>query len=232
MDRQTILRKIKACLRLAGSSNPTEAATALRQARAMMAAHGISEAEALDVDEGEAPTRARGGTPPQSIVSLAFTCAEGFGTQFVSVRSNGRTVLRFHGLHGAGEIASYAFTVLRRQLDADRLKHISRIRKRANRERRGEVFALAWVRAVAHLFPAAEVTDAARLAIEQAVAVRYPDKHTSKARDLTKRGQSNQKVDQNDHLAGLVAGAVAHLRNGIKGQSTPQQETLALEQLA
>ncbi|WP_368565524.1 DUF2786 domain-containing protein [Pseudoxanthomonas sp. UTMC 1351] len=36
MNRDQALRKIPACLRMAGSSNPTESATALRQARALM----------------------------------------------------------------------------------------------------------------------------------------------------------------------------------------------------
>jgi len=42
MNRDAILRKVKACPRLAASSNPNEAAAALRQAQAMMRAHGIS----------------------------------------------------------------------------------------------------------------------------------------------------------------------------------------------
>lgn len=67
MNREHILRKIKACLRLAASSNPNEAASALRQAQAMMRAHGITHAEALNVDMAEVDTRYRGRClPPRS----------------------------------------------------------------------------------------------------------------------------------------------------------------------
>lgn len=230
MDRKTVLRKIKACLRLAASPNPTEAATALRQARAMMAAHGISEAEALDVDEAEATTRARGAEPPESIVFLAVVCGMGFGAEVITLRGGGRTTIRFHGLHGAGEVAAYAFTVLRRQLDADRLKHLRLVRKRSNRERRGEIFALNWVRAVKHLFPAAEVPEADKSALQAALAVRYGElKDGNGGRDLTKRGKANKELDHNDAWAGLIAGTAAKLRSGIKGRPEEPQGTLALE---
>ena len=45
MDRAKLLSKIEKCLRLSKSSEPHEAAAALRQAQKMMELHGISEAE-------------------------------------------------------------------------------------------------------------------------------------------------------------------------------------------
>ncbi|MGN6229139.1 MAG: DUF7168 domain-containing protein [Dyella sp.] len=219
MDRTHILRKVKACLRLAASSNPNEAAAALRQAQAMMRAHGISHAEAMDVDEAEVNTRARGAEPARSVLLLAVLAADGFGARTIVCREKSwdgaSTVIRFYGCDGAAEIAAFAFTVLRRQMDADRLKHIARVRKRGNREARGEVFAMAWVNAVAHLFPDAQIAEAKRLAIDELMRVRYPDAGTSSGRDLTKRGKSSD----DDAWAGHRAGKAAKLHRGVNGSS-------------
>lgn len=214
MNRAAILRKIKACLRLAASSNPNEAAAALRQARAMMEAHGVTSAEAMDVGEAEVTTRSRGAAPTQSVCNLVVVVADGFGAQVLILRKYNQTIIRFYGTDGAADIAAYAFTVLRRQMDADRLKHIARVRKRGNREARGEVFALAWVNAVAYLFPSAEVTEAKRLAIDEVFKLRHPDVSTMPGRDLTKRG----KASDDDAWAGHRAGRAAKLHRGVNAQ--------------
>jgi hypothetical protein len=211
MNRADILRKIKACLRLAASSNPNEASSALRQAQAMMAQHGVTAAEVSDVGEAEVTTRYRGQTPPQSICMLVNLCADGFGASVVLVSQWRKTVIRFYGIDGSAEIAAYAFTVLRRQLDRDRLAHISRVRKRGNREARGEAFAQAWVSSVTRLFPSAAMSDAARLAIDDVLRLRHPQATTTPGRDLTTRGS----VRDNDHWAGHSAGRKAQLHRGV-----------------
>ena len=219
MNRAPILRKIKACLRLAASSNPNEAAAALRQAQAMMRAHGVTHAEAMDVDEAEVNTRARGAELARSMLLLAALAADGFGARLIVNRvqgwNSGSTVIRFYGCDGAAEIAAFAFTVLRRQMDADRLKHIARVRKRGNREARGKVFALVWVNAVAHQFPEAEIAESKRLAIDEVMSARYPDAGTSSGRDLTKRG----KTRDDDAWAGYKAGKAAKLHRGVDGDA-------------
>jgi hypothetical protein len=43
MDREKLMDKIQKCLRLAKSSEPAEAAAALRQAQKMMAANNITK---------------------------------------------------------------------------------------------------------------------------------------------------------------------------------------------
>ncbi len=49
-----ILGKIKKCLALSSSDNPHEAAAAMRQAHALMAAHGVS-AEQITMDGAAQP---------------------------------------------------------------------------------------------------------------------------------------------------------------------------------
>lgn len=219
MDRLHILRKVKACLRLAASSNPNEAAAALRQAQAMMRAHGITHAEAMDVDEAEVGTRCRGAIPPVSICRLARLVADGFGSRFIVCNGANphvaSTVIRFYGCDGSAEVSAYAYTVLRRQMDAARLKHVARIRKRGNRDARGEVFARAWVLAVEQLFPEANVPEAKRLAIDDVFKLRYPNSTTGSGRDLTKRG----KTSDDDAVAGFIAGKSARLARGVNGTS-------------
>jgi len=77
VNRAAALRKILACLRLAKSSNPNEAASALRQARAMMEKYGLTEDDALasEIRDCEAATGFRGGLIPQSLVALAVIVA-------------------------------------------------------------------------------------------------------------------------------------------------------------
>jgi len=222
MNRQSILRKIKACLRLAASSNANEAAAALRQAQAMMAKHGVDAVEVSGVGEAEALTRSRGAEPARSICLLAQVCARGFGAHIVIVTDYGRTAVRFYGVDGAAEVAAYAFTVLRRQLDCDRLKHVARVRKRGNREARGETFAHAWVCAVAGLFPGVAMDEAKRLAIRELIRLRHPVTDTCSGRDLTKHG----KASDDDAWAGHRAGKNAQLNRGVKGEAAVALEHL------
>ncbi|HEY4145209.1 DUF7168 domain-containing protein [Pinirhizobacter sp.] len=226
MSRDNILRKIKACLRLAASSNPNEAAAALRQAQAMMRAHGVTHAEAMDVDDAAVGTRCRGTTPPNSLCQLAYLAARGFGCRmiidFERAGRSLRTIFRFYGTDGASEISAFAYTVLRRQLDADRTKHTARVRKRGNREARGEQFALAWVAAVERLFPEAQVPEPKRLAIDDMFKQRHPNTSVGPGRDLSMKGKAGDR----DREAGFIAGTKAKLHRGVKGAST-----LGLEQL-
>lgn len=232
MDRTTALRKVRTCLRLAASSNPHEAAAALRQAKALMAQFGIGHAEAMNVDEAEAPTRARGAEVPTSILMLALICSRGFGARYVHVQLDGRTVLRFYGVDGVADVAAYAFTVLRRQMDADRLKHVSRVRKRANREARGENFALAWVYAIKENFPAVTPSEAHTALLEETIRLRYPTATKgSSGRDLTSRRKVGSQLTESDWVAGYCKGRDARLHTGVTGSTTdaPPQDQLALE---
>ena len=220
MNRADAIRKIKACLRRAASSNANEAAMALRQAQAMMREHGVNSAEVGDVEHADVKTRSRSHVPPQSQVALAGMCADGFGCKMIILGSwNGMSV-RFYGVDGAAEIAAYSFTVLRRQLDHDRRAHISRVRKRANRDARGEAFALAWVFAVSDLFPKAAIDESKRELIAETMRTMHPNSESTSGRDLTKKG----KARDDDYSAGHNAGRNAHLRTGVRGSEQKQLE--------
>lgn len=222
MTREQALRKVLACLRLAGSSNPNEAAAALRQANALMTKYGLTEADALasEIRDAEAPTRCRGTMLPKSLAVLANMVAGGYRCQIVvqavqgfdcNLNLTGRTAVRFFGAGADAQVAAYAFTVLRRQLEADRAHHTRRIRKRANRDARGEAFALGWVRAVAALFPSSELPDGRAHAIDAAIAQRMGATTKEQGRQIGKPRAAHAL----DQVAGLIAGKGARLNPGL-----------------
>ncbi|TAA42919.1 DUF2786 domain-containing protein [Pseudoxanthomonas winnipegensis] len=217
MTREQAIRKVLACLRLASSSNPTEAATALRQARALMDKYGLTEDDALaaEIHDLDAKTGFRGGDLPKSLLWLANMVASGYRCSVVVVRERhwqgGKTALRFFGAGADAQIAVYAFTVLRRQLDTDRRRHIARVRKAANRQVRGEEFAQGWVHAVARLFPADALPEGRAKALDAAISTRLGPVEAAEGRKLAKSGQR----DPGDKSAGYWAGKRAELNQGL-----------------
>ncbi|WP_313036606.1 DUF2786 domain-containing protein [Stenotrophomonas acidaminiphila] len=224
MTRDQAIRKIQACLRLAGSSNPTEAATALRQARALMDKYGLTEADAAasDIKADEAPTGYRGGMIPQSLIALANLVADGYRCKVVIMqrsrlvprglwfRPASETVITFYGAGADATVAAYAFAVLRRQLRRDKAAHTKRIRKKANRERRGEVFAQGFVSALGHLFPCAELPEGREAALDAAILHVHGELETTAGKEI-KKGRANES----DHWAGWRAGRGAQLNQGL-----------------
>jgi hypothetical protein len=225
MSPEQALRKVLACLRMASSSNPTEAATALRQARALMEKNGLTEADAhaAGIQESEAVSGFRGGMVPRSMLALANLVADGYRCEVVIrqgykpvVRNGwpdtqGKTVIRFFGAGAEPRIAAYAFTVLRRQLQRDKGKHTARVRKRANKEARGEEFAFGWISAVRALFPRTELPDGHGEAIQAAIRLRCGETRTTTGKEIGKGG----RINDNDHWAGYQAGKQAQLNRAI-----------------
>lgn len=224
MERAQALRKIQACLRLAGSSNPTEAATALRQARALMDKYGLTEADAAasEIGAAEAPTGYRGGMVPYSLLALARLIADGYRCAIVIQQRHrmvlrngwpkvlGETVIHFHGVGADPQVAIYAFAVLRRQLQRDKAQHTRRIRNAANRERRGEEFALGYVSALCNLFPRAELPEGRQAALDAAIKHKHGEVESTSGKQI-KKGRANG----NDRWAGYEAGSRAQLNQGL-----------------
>ncbi|MCE3004246.1 MAG: DUF2786 domain-containing protein, partial [Xanthomonadaceae bacterium] len=150
MDRASAIRKLRACLRLAKSSNAHEAAAALRQAEALMRQYGL---DAQDVDEpeyvkAEAKTRSRGGDVPDHVWILASLCGAAFGATAVLDRHVGRTAITYVGHGSAPEIAAYAFEQLRRVMERASSKHLCRVRKASRKALRARAFGIGFVEGV------------------------------------------------------------------------------------
>lgn len=224
MNRDQAIRKVLACLRLGKSSNPHEAAVAMRQAQALMDKYGLTEAdaEASQIRDAESATGFRGGMVPKSMLALVNLVAGAYRCMPVIICRLGVTKVQFFGAGAEAEIAAYAFTVLRRQLQAARRKHTARIRKRANKEARGEEFAFGWIIAIRALLPPDNLPEGRELAIDQAIKNRLGDTHLANGKDIGKHGRANW----NDHYAGQRAAKDAQLHTGVGGSSPKQLESL------
>ena len=125
MDKQTAISKIKKCLALAKSSEPHEAAAAMRQAQKLIEQFGIEHPELLAAGVSEEWSKsAATQRPVRYEVSLAFTVARAYGCELVFSRrlnAAGTDIdggYTFVGIDPDPEIAQYTFDVLARQLRA------------------------------------------------------------------------------------------------------------------
>lgn len=155
MDKTSALEKIKKCLRLAASNNPNEAATALRQAKALMSRFQIGDEDILFSEVTEASTRSSAARRPTVWENnLVWTVADAFGCDvfFNSIR-NGFCKVGNHVFVGEkAEIAAYAMHVLLRQVCKARQEYIKTKLKRCSvkaKRERAYWFCAAWVNGVA-----------------------------------------------------------------------------------
>ena len=221
MTRAQALRRIRACLRLSASSEPHEAATALRQAQALMRAHNITASEA-DLADVHAATRpmGRARTPPAWLVACANMVAGAMGARIlygpIRIRSGWTGRVWFVGLRPRAEIAAYAYAVCARQLGAGRRRvlHRNRRLKRASRIRRADLWCEWWVEGAARHVQALALPSS-----ETALVEAWFARH-----DLVVRDGRAAKPDPRDvatMLDGLAAGADARLYPGMSGAARP-----------
>ncbi|UIA94703.1 DUF2786 domain-containing protein [Erwinia tracheiphila] len=156
MSNAKYLAKIKKLMRLArGTSNPEEAASAMSKAQAFMREYGLSEneVELSDVREARsagAPSNAE--NMPDYMNHLCNVVCRTFGVDAYYTRQWRRSgswkrIVVFYGPGERGEIASYAFDVLTRQLRAARRGYQQRYCKRckpSTRVARGDQFCEGW----------------------------------------------------------------------------------------
>lgn len=229
-DRNRILDKIKKCLALSASSNEHEAEAALRQARKLMEAHGITD---LDVQAAEAEEcRAKSGAknqPSNWETMLACKIADAFGCRVIF--SGGFWSRHgewcFIGCGASSEIAHYAFTVLHRQARRAREEHIKARLKRckvATKTRRADLFSEGWVRTVAGTIATFCGTEQQSSSIDAYVAKNYPSLGNLKARDRND-GRRLRDHEYDDYTAGRRSGQDAQLNRGVGGAD----QRLALE---
>lgn len=221
MNRDQALSKIKKCLALAKSGNETEAATAMRQAQALMREHGLAETDVHLAEVAEKRTRARSVAINRWDSLLAHTVADAFGCEHfsITVLLMGRTVRNrrdvcFVGLRGAAEVAAYAYDVLGRQCSAMREAHIRRQPKACKpitKTARGDQFAYGWVCAVRNLVERFAGTEQDQLLLETYMQQRHPSLQTVEPRN-TAVGRNVRNLDLE---AGFHAGKSANLARGI-----------------
>lgn len=217
MDQDKALDKIKKCLRLAASSNPHEAAAAMRQARALMETHGIGQADVdmADIEEHGAPAGAKV-NPTQWESNLAGTVARAYACRLIFMAGLGS----WSFIGEMAEVASYTMTVLLRQIRQARRDYIGKVLKRckpANKTKRADVFCDAWVWSVRKLvmeFANAEPSPA----VDAYVAKHHPELSTSKPTQRNPdTGRPITERALRDSAMGILAADGVRLNHGMTG---------------
>jgi len=199
--------KIKKCLALSQSSNPNEAAQAVKHAQALMRQYGVDEALIVDadLDEVAVATRSRSARRPSHWESRLVTMVgKTFGCRLMFLPARGGGGYHYIGLRERAAVAGYTATVLLRQLRAARVKHVAAeksIRGRVSRrtaQALGDAFCVGWLWQISK-----QVTEFANpktvdSAIDARIASRCGDQ-------VTKSGTFKSQYDHASMVAGLRA---------------------------
>lgn len=167
-----ILSKIKKCLALSASSNPHEAAAALRQANALMRQHDVdvSALSMSEIGESKISSRTMARDKPNlweanliSIIGKAFGCRILIERSLLQEGVRGyvnQSEFLFIGQTRQVEIASYTDSVLVRKCKSARQKwiteHLGGLSGRAPGSKAkvtalGDAFAMGWVHSIAQV---------------------------------------------------------------------------------
>jgi len=225
MNKEKYLNKVKKLLNLARkSSNPNEAAAALRQAQNLMAEHRISQDDVDFMDINEASSK---GAPnhaekvPAYMSLLAQSVARAFGVAFFFTwRYTGylgvpKRIVTFYGPDSRPQVSAYAFDVLSRQMVAARKAFLAGMHKNskpATKTTRADHFCEGWAVAVYNIIQEYGISEA-----EQTLIQAYHEKlglDTSAPRMAQK-----EKRPSNARAAGYLAGSNAQFSQGIAGET-------------
>jgi hypothetical protein len=219
MDKQKVLNKVTKLMALANSpgANTHEAATALRQARALMAQYNIEsdEIRASQVLEASISTGTRR-SPADWLHSLAATCAGAFDCSHLSYYHPAKGYcFKFLGKGIGPDLAAYAYSSLILQLQKARREHVAQ-QKRCQlktKRRRGQLFAEGWIEAVASRVRefAGELDPEVKADIAAYLTVHHPE---LKRFDITPTEAKGH--DRSSSVAGFRLGQRAHLQRGVK----------------
>ncbi|WP_046018252.1 DUF2786 domain-containing protein [Marinomonas sp. S3726] len=213
MSNDRILDKIKKCLALAKSSNGNEAATALRQAQILMEKHGVNQST-IDLSDVNSQTSGAGKSqnPPRYHQHLVSTIAEAFAVKPIYHPSYKGTDIEFIGFDSQPEVATYCYEVLYRQLIKDRKNYMGTLSryKRANKVRKADLFAEAWVLGVY-----AKVMKFALTEKQEELVDLYIKQQHGKTEKMKSREHKVKKEDHSARLEGRLAGHNANLHSGM-----------------
>jgi hypothetical protein len=219
MDREKAMDKIEKCLRLSKSSEPAEAAAALRQAQKMMAAHGITEADLGAAGYGDEKVSC----PIQVNVKvnlvlnqLIWTIRDAFGVDAVLEHEKRVTdysyAVRYIGPNDRVKLAAYAHTVVYRAMTRAWEKHIIADPwvKRVRGARAG--FQLGWLETVRSQITALAMTDEDKTGVALVRQRLY-------GRELTKSKVNGLAVDGNAMQEGKAAASDFRLNRPVGEQA-------------
>lgn len=172
-----ILGKIKKCLALSTSSEPHEAAAALRQAQKLMEMHGVDQLTIDRSEIGEASVRSKASVSriKQWELKLLKTISRAFGCELLWIGSNsyrdniyGQYI--FIGLKSQVQLAQYTATVFQRKLMNGRnefVKTLPAYYRRKEKTMEADGFCYGWIEAVSKTVYDFALTDETKKMIEE-----------------------------------------------------------------
>lgn len=215
MSASPIIEKIRKLLALAGSSNPHEAAAALRKARELQDAYRISDADLTD--SAYTMHVFRGDVLDFNVATLGVILMDYFHVVLLGwERTCGQTKLALFGTETDVAIGAYVFYYLDRQLDRDWRTYRRRMRKnlkRATVTSRRKQFSIGWINAVKENLgtPSTHENEAGIMILPDAdlhdVAQRRFGWHDQRDRKECRMGDIG--------LAGSAAGAKVRVRSAL-----------------
>lgn len=231
------IRKIKHCLALSQSSNENEAATAMRQAQALMREYQLTETDVKLSDVGEVESSmSRAERRPLWDQHLSAVVASIFNVKSLRYKHwcniKGRRVERaiFVGVSPAQHIALYAYETLLARLTLARNEYAAGVRSGRYRSSysaatAGDHFAIAWVGQVhsklQELVPRGEEDAALPQAAGQGVVAVEAQHQTLIQAYLAdqKIGKARKarecELDLDAQIAGMLAGRKVDLHAGL-----------------
>lgn len=217
MDHKKALEKIKKCLRLAASSNPHEAAAAMRQARALMEKYQVGETDVLMADVQEVTARSNSKVnPTQWEANLAGTVARAYSCRIVFIAGPGN----WSFVGEMAEVAGYAMTLLLRQVRQARRDYITAKLKRcktASKTKRADMFCDAWVWEVRKKVREFAGNQEPSAAVEAYMQKHHQDLQAGSAVDRNAKTGTNSARAFNDAMSGTLAAQGVQLNHGVGG---------------
>ena len=240
-ELERVIRKIKHCLALSTSSNEHEAATAMRQAQALMAKYRLTETQVNLSDVGMSRSEKAKAKREQWEALLSAVVGEVFDcTALTNVMWHEQKLCRvevavFIGVAPAPEIARYAYDTLHRQCVAARKAYVEKINRKeipatgVTAQTRGNHFAVYWVKQVDQKLQAlvptgeddpaqAESNTRALIAIKSKndeLIQAYINNLTAGKGPTEGRTPRRMKISGLDALHGAEAGRKAQVSHGV-----------------
>lgn len=220
--RERLLSKIKKLLALARSTNPHEAAAALKQAQKLMQEHHIQQSE-VEISESQNGQKFAK-KAPQYIHGLAAVIEKAFGVRCY-FRVGGYPVkcnAVFFGQDERPEIASYCFDVLFRQLNAARKEFNASQSKRLKRSTlisRADTFCEGWVSGVHQSVKefALNLTEQEETALANYQQLLRETRHLKEGK-ARESGNTRERNGDNARWQGYQQGKKVKLNHGVNGQ--------------
>ena len=222
-DKNDLLARIKKCLALGKSSNPHEAAAAMRQAQKLMAMAGVTAEDVALAGITEAKLGLSSKTLPRWHHGLISTVARGFGCECMLIRSFfGEPFVFFIGTAARVEVASYAYTVLRRQIMGARkifIAGLSKNCKTRSKTLRADSYCEGFVMALQDKVQALTLPAEERKLLDGYMHQHYPDLKKAKCTRDDDKAEKERAKQPDYRYQGYCDGRNATLNHAVSGST-------------